>query len=253
MFKKFLAIILTILTVSSNVNSKAFAESYLEKDKPLVVEITTDWCFACKLLKPIMEEIKSEYSGKVTFISLNLTNEESTREAERLAAEYGISEFFKNNRNAFPRVGIFCSSGLFPEKNILGAAAKEIYKESLDSLVSNSCTLSSNFALANMGDGRPVESEFIEIAGSRPDEPAFLERPREMNSSGRPEELTFWTYGQQIPTLAYLHFWVLPQCAGNNQYICSNQAGQTEIKPAFKPWNPNATRNEKGFKFVNRG
>ena len=36
-------------------------------------------------------------------ISLNLTNEESTREAERLAAEYGISEFFKNNRNAFPR------------------------------------------------------------------------------------------------------------------------------------------------------
>ena len=55
MFKKFLATILTILTLSSGFSTKAFAGSS-DNEKPLVVEITTDWCFACKLLKPVMEE-----------------------------------------------------------------------------------------------------------------------------------------------------------------------------------------------------
>ena len=182
-----------------------------------------------------------------------MTNEDTTKEAEQIASDYGVLEFLNNNRNAFPRVGIFCSSSLSPEKNILGAAAKEVYKESLDSLVASaSCALSGNFAIAN-SDGRPIESEFIEIAGSRPDLPAFLERPREMDSSGRPNELTFWTVGQQIPQLAYSYFWVLPQCGSSSQYICSNQQGQTDSKPVFKPWTPDATRNEKGFKFVNKG
>ena len=252
MIKKISALIFTTLISSTGFNLMAFAESSSE-EKPLVVEITTDWCFACKLLKPIMEEIKNEYSGKVIFISLNLTNEETTKEAERLASEYGISEFFKNNKNAFPRVGIFCSTSLYPEKNILGAAAKEVYRESLNNLLTNRCTLLGNFNIADSSDGRPQEAEFIEVASSRPDLPAYLERPKEMNSSGRPNELTFWTVGQQIPQFAYNYFWVLPQCGGQNQYICSNQAGQTNSKPVFKPWTPDATRNEKGFKFINKG
>ena len=250
MFKKIIITIflIVLMTIQNGLTSKAFASH----DKPLVVEITTDWCFACKLLKPIMEEIKNEFSGQVTFISLNLTNEDTTKEAERIAAENGVLEFLNNNKNAFPRVGIFCSNTSVPEKNILGSATKETYKTALDGLLASyTCSLSNNFTVADSNIGRPEEAEFIEIAGSRPDVPAFLERPREMNSSGRPDELTFWTYGQQVPTIAYLQYWVLPQCAGSNQYICGIQAAK-DTKPVFKPWTPDATRNEKGFKFVNK-
>jgi len=237
---------------------------YYIGDKPLFVEISTQWCFACKMLKPTIEELKTKYGNQIEFVTLDATSEETTKQAEQIASDYGILDYFKNNRNAFPRVSIFCTNTTLPEKTFLGAQSREVYEGTLDELSSNGngiCNLPTKPNTADLIPNRPEEPKITEITGDRPQEPippprpdtvAFLDRPQEILSSGRPPELSFWTVGQQIPYFAYFQYLVLPKCSGENNIVCSNftdieKAPTDTKKPAFKPWTPNATRNEKGL------
>lgn len=254
-------IILICILFFHQIKSNAIDSGY-SGDKPLFVEITTDWCFACKYLEPTVEELKREYGEKVIFVRLNATSEETIYEAQQIAASYGILEFFNNNRNAFPRVAIYCPGALSPKENLLGANKRDIYTGILDNLLLNAssvCSIGGRPPItATSGDGRPEKEEQIEVA-SRPDLAEFLERPLGVTGSGRPNELTFWTYGIPMPLGVYFYSraLTLPECAGGNQVLCYkgddiNKPSQVaDTQPVFKPYNPNATRNEKGYKYVN--
>lgn len=238
-----------------SLNLKAF--SYFS-DKPLFVEISTDWCYACKLLKPTVSELRSEYAGGVEFLFLNASNEDTVKEAQGIADDYGILEIFNNNKNAFPTVVILTPSGDV-SKVILGANGKEAYKEALDNLIAGDFQIADEYNPA-----RPEEANPPEITGNRPEEPVLTDRPQEPNfsdrplevsTSGRPPELTFWQAGLPIPYYAYFQFLVLPKCSSNNPIVCANSTGlkpasQQSGAPIFKPWDPNATRNEKGYSDV---
>lgn len=264
--KNFLiGILVSILLLVGGFNLRTTAQFY-GGDKPLFVEISTTWCFACQLLKPTIEELKSQYLGQVEFVFLDASNEESIQQAEQIASDYGISDFFNKNRGAFPTVGILSPDGKV-QKIVLGAAGKETYTTVLDNLLGETTTIADNDndkpkpeepqeeEIAS-GDNRPEEPEL----SNRPEEAIFLERPNELVSSGRPPELTFWTAGQPIPIYAYYNFLVFPKCSGSNNVVCANNSGfgaqQAESnsdKPIFKPWDPNATRNEKGFDEISKG
>ena len=240
---QFLLLAGVLFTSNLNLNGHAYYGG-----RPLFVEISTSWCFACKILKPTIEELKNQYGSEVEFVLLDATNEATIKQAEQIAYTYGIEEFFKNNRYAFPTVAIFSSSGIL-EKIILGANKKEAYVAVLDKLTGD-------VQIAENKPSRPEEPDFEEIKGgrpdkvessTRPDEPKFLERPLAISSSGRPPELTFWVAGGPIPLYAYYQFFVLPECSGNNNIICSSQIDFSDDKPVFKPWTPFATRDEKGF------
>ena len=254
-FKSILIGILIGVLIFNTSSLKVSAEfSNYYGDKPVFVEVSTDWCFACNLLKPTIQELEKQYGSEVEFIRLNGSNEETIKQAEQLASEYGVADFF-NKRKAYPTVGIFSTSGKL-EKEIVGANAKEAYTTVLDGLI--------GVALATKPPSRPEEPKPIEVVGGRPEEPDdlsnrpavpnFLDRPNEVISSGRPPELTFWVVGQQIPAYAYAQYLVLPKCSGSNNTVCSNAVNaaspsntQNQAAPVFKPWDPNATRNEKGF------
>ncbi|MBI2996691.1 MAG: hypothetical protein HYY52_08330 [Candidatus Melainabacteria bacterium] len=233
-------------------------------ENPLVVKISTDWCFACKILEPTFEELKSQYGDRVTFVTLNLTNEESKKEAGLIASYYGISQFLNENSYAFPRVAIFCSTSIVPEFNILGANKKETYTQSIDQLLNTTtCNLSGRPPVTAQGPDRPQgdrpnEPQFPEVIGSRPGEPNFLDRPNEIINSGRPPELSFWPIGQIIPLYAYYQYLLLPKCGGYSDVVCSKNTTNTNNQnlnnndnsnnaPVYKPWTPNATRDEKGL------
>ncbi|MBI3590874.1 MAG: hypothetical protein HY094_05790 [Candidatus Melainabacteria bacterium] len=254
------ALILVCCLFFHPLNSQAMDPGY-DGDKPLFVTITTDWCFACKYLEPTVEELKREYGGQITFVKLDASSEQSISQAQLIAQSYGIAEFFNNNRNAFPRVAIYCPGGLSPTKNLLGANKIENYRGILDDLLLNQnkiCNIDGRPpSSADSGQDRPNEPKQTEVIVGRPDEPSLLlDRPKEALASGRPPELTFWTIGQPIPYYAYYQYLSLPKCSGTNQIICSNQtdtyagSNQPVQGPVFKPWDPNATRNEKGFNAV---
>lgn len=245
-------------TVSIVYLKNCFAESLTN---PIFVEISTQWCGACKILKPTIEELKKEYAGKVTFLLLDATSETSLIEASKIAQVYGISEFFNNNKNAFPRVGIFCSNSSIPDNNILGAYPKESYTTPLNEILNRtSCNLHTNNTqteTADSGQTRPPQPNYPEIIGERPSEPSFSDRPALPVISERPEELSFWQIGQTIPLYAYFQYFKFPECTGNQNIVCANYSNEKNTipdnKPTFTPWDSNATRNEKGFDSLKKG
>ena len=258
---KFFLIIFLLagLTFSNCFTLPSFA--FYTGDKVLFVEISTDWCFACKMLKPVVEELKKEYTGKVEFVQLDPSGETK-------ASEYGVSSFFNQNRGVFPTVGVITQSGKV-EKIIVGANKKGTYEEILNSLLS--IDIASKNTAASSPDNEATIIKTEEGNNGRPEEPQnFAGRPQEEESSGRPSEiiaqgrpseLRFWSFNQPIPPCYASRLIVLPICSDGNNILCasninstaSQAKGKSEDNPAvYKPWTPFATRDEKGLTLKKR-
>ena len=87
-------------------------------DKPCIIDFFSDWCQPCKILAPILEELATEYEGKVDFYKVNVSEE------MELSSVFGI--------RSIPTI-LFCpmdekpqmSTGLLP-KNTIDRAINEI-------------------------------------------------------------------------------------------------------------------------------
>jgi len=53
-------------------------------DKPAVIDFYADWCQPCKMVAPILEDLSSEYDGKVDIYKVD------TGKEQELAAAFGI-------------------------------------------------------------------------------------------------------------------------------------------------------------------
>ena len=49
-----------------------FNAEVLESNIPVVVDFYTTWCGPCKMVTPIMEELDTQYSGKVKFVKVDV-------------------------------------------------------------------------------------------------------------------------------------------------------------------------------------
>ena len=54
-------------------------------DLPCIIDFYADWCGPCRMVAPVLEEISTQYAGKVTVYKVN------TDTAQTLAAQFGIS------------------------------------------------------------------------------------------------------------------------------------------------------------------
>jgi thioredoxin 1 len=94
------------------VNDGNFEEIVIKSEKPVIVDFWAEWCGPCRMITPIIEEISSEYSGKVVVVKCDVDN------SPQVAAKYGIRNiptvlFFKNGKIADKQVGAV------PKKNFL--------------------------------------------------------------------------------------------------------------------------------------
>jgi thioredoxin len=65
-------------------NSSPNEWKYLGK-KPAIIDFYADWCGPCKIASPILDEIGSEYAGKILVYKIN------TDQERELAQVFGIS------------------------------------------------------------------------------------------------------------------------------------------------------------------
>lgn len=100
--KKITAIVMSVALILS-----FSAVSALAQTKPTVVIIRADWCTACQKLEPTMMELMKEYDGKLNFVMLDVTNDETTAQAAAKAKSLGYSSFFEANKKATSTVGVF--------------------------------------------------------------------------------------------------------------------------------------------------
>jgi thioredoxin 1 len=54
------------------VTDDSFEQEILQAEGPVLVDYWADWCGPCKMIAPILDEIASEYDGKLKVAKLNI-------------------------------------------------------------------------------------------------------------------------------------------------------------------------------------
>jgi len=101
------------------VGDDTFEEEVIKSEVPVLVDFWADWCAPCKIIAPIVEQLASEYDGKVKFAKLDVDANPKT------ATAYGI--------RGIPTLLIFKSGS--PVDQVVGAVPKAVLKGRLEQAI----------------------------------------------------------------------------------------------------------------------
>jgi thioredoxin 1 len=65
-------------------NYEANKEWKFEGEKPCIIDFYADWCGPCKMVAPVLEELASDYDGKINVYKVD------TEAEQELASAFGI-------------------------------------------------------------------------------------------------------------------------------------------------------------------
>jgi thioredoxin 1 len=96
-----------------------FEDEVLKSSAPVLVDYWAEWCGPCKMIAPILDEIASEYTGRIKVAKLNIDDNPQT------PPKYGIRGIptlmlFKDGNVEATKVGALSKSQLtaFIDSNI---------------------------------------------------------------------------------------------------------------------------------------
>ena len=101
------------------ISDDSFDSDVLKSDTPVLVDYWAEWCGPCKMITPILEEIATEYEGRIKVAKLNIDDNPNT------PPKFGIRGIptlmlFKNGEVEATKVGALSKSQLtaFLDQNI---------------------------------------------------------------------------------------------------------------------------------------
>jgi thiol-disulfide isomerase/thioredoxin len=74
--------------------------------KPVLVDVYATWCPGCKNIAPTLSQLKQEYSGKVNFVVLDVTDKAKVQETQAQAEKLGLGKFLEANKSKTSTVAI---------------------------------------------------------------------------------------------------------------------------------------------------
>ncbi|WP_138517455.1 thioredoxin TrxA [Limnobacter alexandrii] len=94
-----------------HVSDASFDSDVLKTDGPVLVDYWAEWCGPCKMIAPILDDLSSEYKGKLQIAKMNVDENSET------PAKYGIRGIptlmlFKNGAVVATKVGALSKSQL---------------------------------------------------------------------------------------------------------------------------------------------
>jgi len=61
-----------------HVTDDSFESDVLKSDQPVLIDYWAEWCGPCKMIAPVLDEIASEYAGKLKVGKLNIDDNPNT-------------------------------------------------------------------------------------------------------------------------------------------------------------------------------
>ena len=102
-------------------DAKTWETDVIQSSLPVFVDFWAEWCGPCRMVSPVVEELASEYEGKVNFVKVNVD------EANELASRYNVF--------SIPTLAIINKGQIVSQQ--VGAASKESYKNMIDKALEN--------------------------------------------------------------------------------------------------------------------
>ena len=99
-----------------NFTDQNFKTEVLDAKEPVLVDFWAEWCSPCRIVGPIVEELATEYSGKLKVGKLNVD------ESGQTAQSYGVM--------SIPSLLIFKNGQVV--KTMIGAQSKDSFKREID-------------------------------------------------------------------------------------------------------------------------
>ena len=86
-------------------NKESFETEVLKAETPVLVDFFATWCGPCKMLSPTLDELETEYEGKVKFVKVDIDQE------PELTMSYGVMSvptlmLFKGGQPAATTIGV---------------------------------------------------------------------------------------------------------------------------------------------------
>ena len=98
-----------------------FEETVVKSDVPVLVDFWAPWCGPCRMVGPVLEEVASEYDGKVKIVKVNVDEEKG------VAGSMGV--------RSIPTIALFHKGEV--REVLIGARPKGDFTAILDKAIAN--------------------------------------------------------------------------------------------------------------------
>ncbi|XP_076919486.1 thioredoxin M3, chloroplastic-like [Bidens hawaiensis] len=103
------------------VTSKSWNPSILKSETPVLVEFYTNWCEPCNMVHQLLDEIATDYAGRLERVAINVEEE------PRVAEEYDIK--------AVPIVVLFKNGE--KQESVVGTMPKDFFMAAIERVLAS--------------------------------------------------------------------------------------------------------------------